>query len=261
MPDLSDRSPTARFTGLSSLYAQYRPDYPEEAAEHIVEQCSLRTEAVIVDVGCGTGISTRWLARRGFRMIGIEPNAEMRARAASEPMEGGAPAPDYRQGRAEATGLDDGVADLVLCAQAFHWFEPQAALREFHRILKPDGWVALVWNERDDNDSFTAAYGSVIRKLPEALAVEVPRGRAGDRLHESPLLRKAKKAVFKHHQNLDLDGVLGRAFSASYAPKEPLAAERFAGELAEVFQQYQENGLVTLRYETSVYLGQRAGAG
>jgi ubiquinone/menaquinone biosynthesis C-methylase UbiE len=78
--------------------------------------------------------------------------------------------------------LSDSVADAVLAAQAFHWFNCELALCEFHRILKPDGWVVLVWNERDESDPFTAAYSAVIRTAPEAERLELNRGQAGEPL-------------------------------------------------------------------------------
>jgi SAM-dependent methyltransferase len=163
----------------------------------------------------------------------------------------------YQNGRAEATNLATACADAVLAAQAFHWFDSAAALREFHRIVKPGGWVILLWNERDETDPFTAAYGAVIRTAPEAAAVEAPRSRAGEPLLSSPWFQDAQRAVFRNEQELDEDGVLGRAFSASYAPREPGAAAEFASALRSVFARYQQDEQVVLRYETSVYLGRR----
>jgi SAM-dependent methyltransferase len=259
MNDLSSFNPTGRFTGLAGTYAKHRPDYPAAAIDAIVDRCGLDGNGLLVDVGCGTGISSRLFARRGIRVLGIEPNADMLARAAAEEVPPDVPRPEYVTGRAEATGLADGSATVVLAAQAFHWFQPEAALREFHRILRPSGWVALVWNERDESDPFTAAYGAVIRSAPETAAVEGPRARAGETLLASRLFEAAGRLTFSHEQILDEEGVLGRAFSASYAPREPDAAAAFADALRAVFASFQQGGSVRLRYVTSVYLGRRPG--
>jgi SAM-dependent methyltransferase len=257
MAELSRLNPTGRFTGLASAYAKYRPDYPAEAIDFICSRCGLGSDSVVVDVGCGTGISSRLFAARGMRVIGIEPNAEMRATAEAGPVPEGAPRPVYREGQAEATGLPSQSADAIVAAQAFHWFEPEAALREFHRLLKPGGWVILLWNERDEGDPFTAAYGAIIRSAREATEVEMPRGRAGEPLLHSPFFQDAERVVFRNQQTLDEEELLGRAFSASYAPREPAQAAEFAAALRAVFARYQRQGKVVLRYETAVYLGRR----
>src|SRR5262245_39857316 len=148
----SDYQPLERFTGLAKLYAQYRPSYPEAALDYIIHRAGLNAHSVLVDVGCGTGIATRQFAERGMSVIGIEPNEEMRRQAKAERVSTGVFPPCYQEGRAEATGLPVASAEAVLAAQAFHWFEWEAALQEFHRILKPNGLVILMWNERDESD-------------------------------------------------------------------------------------------------------------
>jgi SAM-dependent methyltransferase len=253
MAELSGYNPTGRFTGLAESYAKYRPSYPVAALDFIVTHCGLDSRSLLVDVGCGTGISTRLFAQRGIQVIGIDPNDDMRRQAESTGVSNGSPMPAYSKGRAEETGLPDACADAVLAAQAFHWFDPDPTLREFRRILKPGGWVILVWNERDETDPCTADYGRVVRSAPGAAAVEVPRGRAGDALLASSLFVDAARFPFTNEQTLDEDGLLGRAFSASYAPREPTAARQFAAALHDVFAQWQRGGVVALRYETSVY--------
>lgn len=257
MSERSTGDPTKRFTGLASVYARFRPSYPREAVDFILTHCRLAPGAVLVDVGSGTGISSRVFAARGLDVIGIEPNAEMRARAEAEPPPPGPGVLEYREGRAEASGLAEGIAHAVLSAQAFHWFEPAATLREFHRILRPNGWAILIWNERDLSDAFTAAYGAVIRAIPGAAAVEGPRGRAGEALLANSLFGKAQRFSFANEQLLDEDGLLGRAFSASYVPHEGPLAHALARSVGQVFHQFESAGHVVLRYETSVYLGQR----
>jgi SAM-dependent methyltransferase len=255
--ELTGCNPTDRFSGLGDVYARCRPDYPEAALDFIMMVCRLGPASLLVDVGCGTGISSRLFARRGVPVLGIEPNRDMRAQAEAAALPAEAPAPIYREGRAEATGLAGDSADVILAAQAFHWFDAPAALAEFHRVLKPGGWTALVWNERDRNDPFTQAYGAVVSSVPDAAQIEAPRGRAGEALFHTPLFERARRVVFSHRQALDKEGLLGRAFSASYAPREPLAADTFAAALRAVFDRFQQAGRVVLHYETAVYLGRR----
>jgi SAM-dependent methyltransferase len=254
---LSQENPTGRFTGLAEIYADARPGYPPAGLDFIVGHCGLSRESLVVDVGAGTGIFARLLALRGVPVIGIEPNADMRARAEAEPFPQELPAPEYRPGRAEATLLPAKITDAVLAAQAFHWFEPDAALAEFYRILKPGGWVVLVWNERDEADAFTAAYGAVIRSSPGAAAVEGPRAKAGDALRGDRRFEQAERVRFPNEQELDEEGVLRRAFSASYAPREPQAVAAFKAKLRQVFGRFQKAGRVTLSYETSVYVARK----
>lgn len=248
-----------RFSGLADGYAKYRPGYPAAAIDCVWSAFGLRPGSVVIDVGSGTGISARLFAERGARVIGIEPNADMRRVAEATPCAGASPI-DYREGRGEATGLPDACADAVVSAQAFHWFDAPAALGEFHRVLKPGGGVALIWNERNERDPFTAAYGEVIRGAPGAAEVEVPRGRAGEALLSCPLFKEARRVTYPNSQSLTADALLGRAFSASYAPRDSADASHWADRLRRVFADYAEAGSVDLSYETSAYLATRRGS-
>jgi hypothetical protein len=114
-----------------------------------------------------------------------------------------------------------------------------------------------MWNERDEADAFTAAYGAVIRTAPEAAAVEGPRARGGEVLLVHPLFEQQERVRFSHRQELDEEGMLGRAFSASYAPRHPAAVEAFAAALRAVFTAHERDGRVILCYESTVYCGRR----
>src|SRR5262249_57561369 len=112
-------------------------------------------------VGRVQGVSGRLFWARGIPVVGVQTNEDMLAQA--EAAGGGV---RYHKGTAEATGLPDGSAACVLAAQAFHWFDAPKALAEFRRVLRPGGWVTLLWNERDESDPCTAAYGALIPPAP-----------------------------------------------------------------------------------------------
>jgi SAM-dependent methyltransferase len=254
-------APTERFTGLADVYSRHRPDYPAAAVDWILAHCGLAPGSLLVDLGCGTGISARLFAARGLSVVGVEPNDEMRRQAEQTRPEPGSTAPTYRAGRGEATGLPDDSADAVLAAQAFHWFEPDSALGEIRRILKPGGWVALVWNLRDESDPFTAAYGRALgpflgRKEGDVRWYE----RGGEHLLASPLFESAGRVDFPNAQELDEAGVIGRAFSASYAPRDPQKAGELRRQLREAFAAHQGGGRVRLCYRTAVFAARKASA-
>jgi len=243
------------------MYAKARPGYPSDAIDFIVSQCNLAGESILVDVGCGTGISTRIFAERGIKVIGIEPNEDMRKTAQSKESEKktepGYVTPDYREGTGEDTRLADKSADAILSAQAFHWLDAEKAFEEFHRILKPGGYVVLMWNERDESNAFTKGYGDLFRTFPETSKVEMKRGVAGEPILSCPLFENASRTNFYNEQEMDLDLVINRAFSASYAPKDAAGVAQLTQQFTDLFNESQSNGLVTMKYETSVYLARR----
>lgn len=249
--------PTTRFTGLAQIYATARPTYPTPAIDYIVDKARLKSGCNIADVGAGTGISARLFAQRGLHVNAVEPNADMRLEGESAGTKYGEGDIVYLPTSAEETGLPAQSQELVLAAQAFHWFRPDETLTEFHRILKAGGWVALMWNERDQSDPFTAEYGQSLRINPETEKIETMRQAAGQPLLSSSLYSRGEKQTFSNSQEADLDGVFGRAFSASYAPKDEPTANRLREKLTELFHKYAHDGKVSLKYETSVYLAQK----
>jgi SAM-dependent methyltransferase len=248
--------PVGRFSGLADAYARHRPTYPDAAVRAVIARAGLDRSSALVDIGCGTGISSRLFAERGISVTGVEPNSAMRRRAEATPCPVGPP-PRYRTGTAEATGLPDAVADCVLAAQSFHWFDAGAALREIQRILEPDGWLAVLGYERDESDPFTAAVGDVIRTGPDAVSIEGPRARAADVLAAHPLFTDYDRRMFRHSSWLDADGLKGRAFAASYAPRDEAGRAAWATALDTLYEQFQTDGLVRLCYETTLHMVRR----
>lgn len=248
--------PTERFTGLAKDYALYRPSYPEDAIDYLVERAALKPSCRIADIGCGTGIASRIFAERGMSVVGIEPNDDMR-RQALEHIDSEKLEVAFQSGSAECTGLEPSSMDLVLAAQAFHWFTKDESLHEFHRILKGDCYCALIWNERDEIDPFTRAYGQIVRRFSDAARLEVKRGRAGYALLASDLFEDGSVREFLNQQQVSEQGLLGRAFSTSYAPQEADAREEIARNLKELHEEFAIDSMVTLRYVTTVYMARK----
>lgn len=248
------KDPTERFTGLANSYAQFRPTYPPELFDMLAEKTHLTAGSIVADIGCGTGISSRLMADRGWQVIGIEPNQEMLEKARQTSGDG----VQYRFARAEETSLGDGSVHVVVCAQAFHWFDAEKSLAEFHRILRAEGWVALIWNERDTSDNGTEAYSRIITSHPEAAIQEERRQQAGIRLSQSPYFEEMEIHRFANEQLMDLSQTIGRAFSASYAPTAPEGRRRWEEGLREVFDQFAQGGRFRLAYQTSLYLARKA---
>jgi len=250
------KSTSERFSGLAQSYSKSRPSYPQSAIDYIFEACQLKAGSTIVDVGCGTGISTRLFAREGIEVIGVEPNDDMLSQAQSDDTTISGKI-EYKSGTAEETGLPNSCANLVLCAQAFHWFRSNESLSEFSRILKKGGYCALIWNERDRRNEDTAAYGDIVAKYSTDPAIELKRGASGKDLILNNLFQMEGVHEFTNSQVLNLDQLLGRAFSTSYMPHEGEELEKAQAEISDVFSKHSKDGLMTLSYVTTLYLAQK----
>src|SRR5262249_1325145 len=139
-------NPLERFSTRAENYRKYRPGYPAEIMSLLVSKCGLTPASLIADIGSGTGKLCELFLNYGNRVFGVEPNEAMRI--AGETLLARYPGFVSVDGRAESTTLESQTVDFVTAAQAFHWFDRESARREFLRILKPSGWVVLVWNER-----------------------------------------------------------------------------------------------------------------
>lgn len=254
-PALHEMDPTRRFSDRVADYVSYRPTYPREAAEAVIAGLGDARGLVAADIGSGTGIFSRVLAATGVRVIGIEPNADMRAAAANDAASAGLRI-EWRDGVAERTGLGDRCVDAVTCAQAFHWFRAEEALAEFARVLRPHGRIALVWSDRDARDALSRGYSELIEIASEghAAANDHTRPRA---LFESALFEHARELTFAHAQRLDLVGLIGRATSASYIPKQGPRLEALKRGLGELFRKHARNDAIELRYITRVFLAEK----
>ncbi len=245
---LYDMDPTGRFTARAADYVKYRPDYPAAAIDAILENRAAGIAWTAADVGAGTGILSRLLADRGVHVIAVEPNATMRAAAAPHRLV------RWKEGTAESTGVADASVDLVACAQAFHWFRQREAVAEFRRILKADARLALVWNTRDERDAFTRGYIEAIHAVNGEHPAEQREIEPGV-IESDRMFTPTRLSLFDHAQALDREGLIGRATSASYVPREGEMFEVLRGKLLGLFEKHRDSGgQVRLKYITKVYL-------
>lgn len=252
------RSPIERFTSRVENYVRYRPGYPAQVLELLQTRCGLNATSRVADMGSGTGILTQVLLQTGAEVWGIEPNERMRA--AAEGLLGSQPRFHSIAGSAEASTLPDASIDLITAGQAFHWFDGPSSRREFSRILRPEGWVALIWNERPKTGSdFLADYDALVRRHSPEYEQVSQRRRGAERPQSVRELLGGdfERKSFPNRQSLDFQGLLGRTLSSSYTPEpgDP-AHEPMLAALQELFAKYQRQGEVLFTYETCVYFGQ-----
>lgn len=247
---LAALDPRSRFTDRAEDYARHRPGYPAEVFDAILEGLGEPSRLLAADVGAGTGIAARALAARGVRVVAVEPNAAMRAKAPPDPRI------EWRDAAAETTGLPDAAFDLVVCAQSFHWFDAERAAAEFARILRSGGRLALIWNVPDASTPVAAAY--------RRLVLDVARGDfRGERdfapASLGPWFRNLRLVEGRHAQRLDADGLVGRALSASYMPREGPERDRTVAALRRVHAAHADAaGAVDFVYRTKLRLAERA---
>src|SRR5581483_2371194 len=252
---MSSVDSTKRFSSRVENYARYRPSYPKEALDALERDCGLTRESVIADIASGTGIFTKLLLEHGNPVFGVEPNPDMR-RAGEEFLKQYAKFTSVA-GTAEATTLPDAFVDFVTSAQAGHWFDIPKARQEFARILKPGGWLVLLWNERKiDSTPFLRDYEQLLLKYgTDYQQVRHEHTVVGGFFEPHPF----QERTFEIQQEFDYEGAQGRLLSSSYAPGQGHPNhEPMLHELRRIFDLHQQDGKVTFDYITRLYYGRLA---
>jgi len=245
---------TSRFSDRVENYVRYRPGYPQEVLEALKLECGLTPEHVIADIASGTGIWTRMLLENGNAVFGVEPNPDMRE--AGERLLASFPRLTSVTGTAEATSLADGKIDFVTAAQAAHWFDREPARREFSRILKPGGWLVLLWNERlTDTTPFLRDYEHLLLTFGTDYE-DVRHERTTDAVNEFFDPAPYQERTFAMRQEFDYAGLEGRLLSSSYAPSPGHPRhEPMLRELRRIYDLHAAGGRVAFDYTTRVYFG------
>ncbi len=248
------KSPTARFSDRVEDYVRYRPGYPPEVLDLLRAECGLQPSHIVADIASGTGMFSRLLLENGNSVFAVEPNTEMREMGVRQ-------LESYNRlisvaGTAEETTLGSASVDFVTAAQAAHWFDLPRARAEFARILRPEGWCVLIWNERrTETTAFLRDYEQLLLTYGTDYK-EVRHERTTAIIHEFFARALADERVFDLRQRFDYEGTAGRLLSSSYAPLEghPSHAPMMQ-ELRRIFRAHATDNVVEFEYNTRVYFG------
>ena len=209
-----------RFTGFADHYDRHRPAPPERLGSLLMEIARADSRAMVVDLGSGTGLSTRYWSGRVAKIIGVEPSDSMRGEAEQRGGEG----VSYVRGFSHATGLPDACADIVVCAQALHWMDPQSTFAEAGRILRPGGVFASCdydWPPVTGLWPLDAAYlecDLLARRMERELNLSPGiqfHEKSGhlDRMQESGQFRWARELLLHHEDEGDAERLSGLLLS------------------------------------------------
>jgi len=249
---------TSRFSDRVENYVRYRPGYPAEVLQTLKTECCLTPGHAVADIASGTGIWTLLLLENGNPVFGVEPNSEMRE--AGERLLAALPQFTGKftsvAGTAEATTLADQSVDFITAAQAAHWFDRQRSRSEFVRIMKPGGWLVLLWNERlTDSTAFLREYEQLLLKYGtdyQDIRHEHTTAQVNQFFDPTPFQERA----FPMRQEFDYAGVEGRLMSSSYAPGPEHPQHRpMLRELRRIFDEHALEGRATFEYKTRMFFG------
>jgi ubiquinone/menaquinone biosynthesis C-methylase UbiE len=250
--------PKQRFSTRVADYVRYRPAYPTAVRDILRAECLLKSGHVIADIGSGTGFLSELFLKNGNRVFGVEPNEAMRG--AGEEYLASYDGFASISGSAESTTLDSVSVDFVTTGQAFHWFDQKAARAEFARILKPEGWVVVVWNERlTDTTPFLRGYEALLREYGTDYATVKESYPSEQHMRDFFAANPYNSHTVPNFQEFDFDGVAGRLRSSSFipTPDAPTFAPMMEA-LQRLFTEFNQGNHVRLEYTTHIYFGHLA---
>jgi SAM-dependent methyltransferase len=245
---------TERFSNRVDDYVRYRPHYPPAVLTWLQVRFGLNPGKIIADIGSGTGISAALFLHAGYTVMAVEPNKEMREKSAE--LLNHFPGFTAIGATAENTSIPDGSVDAIIAGQAFHWFDAEKSKKEFRRILKTDGIVALIWNERKTVSPFEMEYDELIVRHGKDYIKVDHRNIHKEDIDRFYYPQTCELKIFDNHQDFSFDGLKGRLLSSSYVPaKNEPGYPAMIHDLERLFEKYHEHGSIRINYDTRLFAG------
>ncbi|HTT11338.1 MAG TPA: class I SAM-dependent methyltransferase [Burkholderiaceae bacterium] len=254
---MANPDPTQRFSDRADAYAAARPSYPDAIAPLLVRELALPADATVADLGYGTGLSCVPFLRAGLAVIGVEPNDAMRT--AGEKFLAAQGSFRSVAGKAEATTLADASVDLVVAAQAAHWFDLPAAHAEALRILRRPPRAALIWNDRlSTGSAFAEGYEVLLRDFG-AEYLKIRHRHAAEETVAAFFGGPYRETTLPNTTRLDFPTLVSRVDSASYMPQRGSTAHAaMVAQLRKLFDASARDGMVAMEYVTRIFFGELA---
>lgn len=246
-----------KFNQVAKIYEKYRPSYPEEYIKYLIDRCNLNENSTIADIGAGTGIFSKQLLDNGLKVIGVEPNDEMR-KVLEEKLKNNKNFTSIK-GNDKNTGLGKNTIDLITVAQAFHWFNIEGFRKECIRILKPDGKVCIIWNKLDLTDTIVKEKKEIDYKYTNQYK-EI-NSILQDEKRENLIKNFFKTGnyeckITKNNLIYNKESFIGVNLSKSYSlRKEDKNYNEYVKAFENLFDKYSKNGKLLIKNNTYGYLG------
>jgi len=238
------------FSSAADVYERARPGYAPEAVSWVCERLGMGPGRSVLDLAAGTGKLTRDLVPSGATVIAVEPLDEMR-----DQLERVVPDVEALAGTAEEIPLGDASVDAVVCAQAFHWFDPDRAVPEIHRVLRPGGGFALLYNSRDLSDDVQKTIDEMLDPYRESVEQQWTHAH-DDVLAGSPLFGPVEHRSWPSEQRVGREALLEVVASRSYvASLDEGSRAELLGRIRDAFADEPEP--IVLRYTVEVFVADR----
>jgi SAM-dependent methyltransferase len=227
---VSDRAAQARsFETVAADYERHRPEYPEKALRWAAGLVGLDGRARVLDVGAGTGKLARGLVALGYEVVAVEPGGPM-----LDELRQAVPQAEALEGSAEAIALPDGDVDAAFAAQAFHWFDRERAVPELHRVVRPRGGLALLWNWWDDRDPLQHELAELIGFAGHSPFVD-------EELPGAPWFRELGRTVVESADDSSPDALVAMlATTSRFLTADPAERADWLREVGERASRYGE---------------------
>ena len=245
---------TERFSNRVENYVRYRPHYPKEIIPFLEEKIGLHSHWIVADIGARTGISSELFLQNGNTVFAVEPNKKMKE--AAEALLKNNPRFISINAKAESTSLQTQSIDLIISGQAFHWFDKIKSKIEFQWIANSEGYLVLMWNDRNLESGFQQAYEKMLIEF--AIDYEEINYRNVDEecIKAFFLPNECSFQCFHHSQFFDFEGLKGRLLSSSYAPLEHHPNHNpMLSRLKEIFEAFNVDSKVEFEYNCCLYFG------